>query len=311
MKLKKQFNRISISLLIATTLFGCVSEVDNRKKDDATQEETTKESKEQIEARSEAKVDQIKKIFYSLPSPIELTYLFKKEGINYQADKLHSIAARNNYNVTIKKALNLGVYGADLSYAGLFGNHEDAIEYYTTCQILAEEIGIGQTFQKEFISRIESNADNRDTLLQVISDFFLDNDAYLKDHRQQHISTYILIGGWIEGMYLGTQMEVKESDSKGIRTIIAGQKHSLISLLVLLNNIEDEESLNVLRENMEDLAKLFDQINYVKADENKQKVEKKNGKIVLNTGESDTKIDDKTFEQIKNLVKEIRTSIIS
>lgn len=311
MKLKKQFNRISISLLIATTLFGCVSEVDNRKKDDATQEETTKESKEQIEARSEAKVDQIKKIFYSLPSPIELTYLFKKEGINYQADKLHSIAARNNYNVTIKKALNLGVYGADLSYAGLFGNHEDAIEYYTTCQILAEDIGIGQTFQKEFISRIESNADNRDTLLQVISDFFLDNDAYLKDHRQQHISTYILIGGWIEGMYLGTQMEVKESDSKGIRTIIAGQKHSLISLLVLLNSIEDEESLNVLRENMEDLAKLFDQINYVKADENKQKVEKKNGKIVLNTGESDTKIDDKTFEQIKNLVKEIRTSIIS
>jgi len=311
MKLKKQFNRISISLLIATTLFGCVSEVDNRKKDDAIQEETTKESKEQIEARSEAKVDQIKKIFYSLPSPIELTYLFKKEGINYQADKLHSIAARNNYNVTIKKALNLGVYGADLSYAGLFGNHEDAIEYYTTCQILAEDIGIGQTFQKEFISRIESNADNRDTLLQVISDFFLDNDAYLKDHRQQHISTYILIGGWIEGMYLGTQMEVKESDSKGIRTIIAGQKHSLISLLVLLNSIEDEESLNVLRENMEDLAKLFDQINYVKADENKQKVEKKNGKIVLNTGESDTKIDDKTFEQIKNLVKEIRTSIIS
>ena len=80
MKLKKQFNRISISLLIATTLFGCVSEVDNRKKDDATQEETTKESKEQIEARSEAKVDQIKKIFYSLPSPIELTYLFKKEA---------------------------------------------------------------------------------------------------------------------------------------------------------------------------------------------------------------------------------------
>lgn len=309
--IKNKFIHASFSLLIALTVVACVSEVDNRKNEGSTTEDSTSNNKQQIEARSEAKVDQIKKIFYSLPSPIELTYLFKKEGINYQADKLHSIASRNNYTLTIKKALNLGVYGADLSYAGLFGKHEDAIEYYTTCQILAEDIGIGQTFQKEFISRIESNADNRDTLLQVISDFFLDNDAYLKDHRQQHISTYILIGGWIEGMYLGTQMEVKESDSKGIRTIIAGQKHSLISLLVLLNSIEDEESLNVLREKMEELVKLFDKINYGEVNESKQKVEKKNGKIILNTGEAETKIDDETFEQIKKLVKEIRTSIIS
>lgn len=311
MNFKNHINLLLISPLIAFMFVACLSETNNREKNADQKVGAESSTKTPSDKEEQAKVNQIKKIFYSLPSPIELTYLFKKEGVDYQADKLHSIAARNNYTITTKKALNLGVYGADLSYAGLFGNHEDAIEYYTTCQILAEDIGIGQTFQKEFISRIESNANNRDTLLQVISDFFLDNDAYLKDQRQQHISSYILVGGWIEGMYLGTQMEVKESDAKGIRTIIAGQKHSLISLIVLLNSIEDEESLNILREKMERLASLFDKIEYRDTGESQQKVQKKNGKIVLNTGEAETIIDEETFEEIKALVKEIRTSIIS
>jgi hypothetical protein len=137
---------IFFSMTFSLLFVACVSETNNNRSENSETEDTV-----DIQEKEPKEVEQIKKIFFSLPSPIELTYLFKKEGINYQADKLHSIAARNNYNLTTKKALNLGIYGADLSYAALFGQHEDAIEYYTTCQILAEEIGIGQTFKKEFI----------------------------------------------------------------------------------------------------------------------------------------------------------------
>lgn len=304
---KKHFTQFIIFSMTFSLLFAaCVSEKDKRKTSNADEEI------EEIPVSESSDVEQIKKIFFSLPSPIELTYLFKKEGINYQADKLHSIAARNNYNLTTKKALNLGVYGADLSYAGLFGQHEDAIEYYTTCQILAEEIGIGQTFKKEFISRIEENANNRDTLMQVISDFFLDNDAYLKDHRQQFISTYVLLGGWVEGMYLGTQMEVNTTDSMGIRTIIAGQKHSLENLNKLLHKLEDSEGINILKEKMTLLEKYFEKIDYTQPEAYKKEttVEKNKGKIILNTGSQNPRIDPETFAQIKELVKEIRTLII-
>ena len=92
---------ITLSLIISFTIAACVSKENKRKSEAEAKVEATSE---QIE---ESEVEQIKKIFFSLPSPIELTYLFKKEGINYQADKLHSIAARNNYNLTTKKALNL------------------------------------------------------------------------------------------------------------------------------------------------------------------------------------------------------------
>lgn len=158
--------KFSLSLL-SVFFFACISdspksiEVEIEKKDSST-------NFENIE-----KINSIKHIFFSLPSPIELTYLFKQEGVEYQRDKLFSTKEKDNYILPREKALILGIYGADLSYAGLFGKHQDAIEYFATVQMIAEDIGVGQTFQKEFILRLERNANSKDTLLQVISEFFM------------------------------------------------------------------------------------------------------------------------------------------
>ena len=126
------------------------------------------------------KVQKVQKVFYSLPSPLEMSLLFKSEGIQYVPSVLHDLEDRDRYLVSKKKALNLGVYGADLSYAGLFSKHEDAIAYLKVCQLMADEIGIGQTFEQELISRLEKNPNNRDTLLLVIIDFFLNNESFLR-----------------------------------------------------------------------------------------------------------------------------------
>lgn len=104
--------------------------------------------------------------------------------------------------------------------------------------ILADELGMGQTFQKSFVSRIEQSPNNGDTLLQVISDFFLSNDAHLKEMNRTDISTYVLIGGWLEGMYLGSNMATKEERSNGIDQIVVGQKGSISNLNKLLMEVE-------------------------------------------------------------------------
>ena len=256
------------------------------------------------------KAKRIKRIFYSLPSPLELTLLFKKEGVVYYGDILHDIDRRDDYLLTSKKALNLGVYGADLSYAGLFGKHQEAIEFFTVTQIIAEDLGIGQTFQKRFISRLEENANNKDTLLQVISDFFLENDVYLKDLNQQDISTYVLAGGWIEGIYLGTSMAVETSNGSGIRNIIAGQKHSLNNLTILLQNVSDNEESKWLIKSIEELEVLFNRL----VDENKQNAlkaeETEDGVLKISSNESETYGQDSTFIQIKEKVAVIRQKII-
>ncbi|MEQ8910396.1 MAG: hypothetical protein RIC95_14460 [Vicingaceae bacterium] len=301
----KPFHTLFILLLIFS-LAACLEQAPSKSNSSKTIQAKPRRS----EADS-LKAEQIKKIFYSLPSPMELTLLFKKEGVNYNSEKLHKTARRKEYVLPNKKALNLGVYGADLSYAGLFGRHEDAIDYFTCSQLMAEDLGVGQTFRKEFISRLEKNPNNRDTLLQVISDFFLNNDAYLKDQHRQDISTSILIGGWVEGMFLGTKMHASEADPSGIESIIAGQKHSLNNLLSLLENrIENSPLVDSIELSLVTMSKHYEEINYPAQSTAKTSSTNQKGELVLNTGQEKVSISDSTLQKISKQVEIARKYIV-
>lgn len=254
MKDKKKL--IFSALISSGLLLSCAGE--NKQQ----QNETDKELEENIkqEEKREDKVERIKQIFHTLPSPLELISLFKKEGAQYRPEILHNTSERKNYELTFKKALNLGVYGADLSYAGLFGRHEDAIEFFAVSQILADDLGIGSTFQHQFISRLEENAGNKDTLLRVVGDFFVKNDAYLKQDGQQDISTLVLIGGWVEGMFLGTNIVNGGVNTEGVRNIIINQKESLHNIIVLLLSVEPSDDINRLIDQVGELETYYRRI---------------------------------------------------
>ena len=240
-----------ISLIVALLLSSCLSE--------SNKERSIQSIDTQLVAdeTNNEKVERIKKIFYTLPSPLEVTMMFKKGGVQYHSDILHPTAKRNDYNNTLSKALNLGVYGADLSYVGLFAKHEAALKYLATSQIMADDLGIGSTFQEGFISRLEENAGNKDTLLKVLGEFFLKNDQYLKDSQYQDLSTYILAASWVEGMYLGTKMVDERKNAEGIKNIIINQRIPLHNVIVLLQNTMISETSGEILKMLGELESVY------------------------------------------------------
>ena len=52
------------------------------------------------------KAERVKKIFYALPRPLEITMMFKKEGVEYPLDLLHTVAKIKDYSTSIAKSLN-------------------------------------------------------------------------------------------------------------------------------------------------------------------------------------------------------------
>lgn len=292
----------SFLFLLSLLIFSCSPEGKNAKSEKQT---NPKEDR----VPNKVKEERIKNIFYSLPSPLELSMLFKQEGVNYQKSKLHDIEKRDQYVTTVKQSLNLGIYGADLSYAGLFGKHQEAIEYFAACQNVASDLSLSQAFQKEFITRLENNPNNKDTLLQVISDFFIENDTYLKDHSQSKISTYILVGGWIEGLYLGTSMVSEKTDAVGIREIIIGQLNSLENLIFLLEDVGKSQEMSELKVNMLSLRDYYNEIVYQQIAETEMQ-ESESDELILDSGKGEAIMHDSTFVKVKNIVSEIRASII-
>src|ERR1035437_1571347 len=54
-------------------------------------------------------------VSYSLPSPLQVASIFKKSGLKYKAGVTNSLKDPSKYTTNLSKAINLGVYRADLS----------------------------------------------------------------------------------------------------------------------------------------------------------------------------------------------------
>ena len=140
----------------------------------------------------------VKKIFYNVPSPIEMTAVIQKSGTEYKPEILNSYKFAGKYIKVPKQALILGVYGSDLSYVRLFDQIQLSINYLSSIKKLCDELNIPEEQGSFAISRMETNMDNRDSLLQIITETYASADLYLKENERGNTATLIILGGWIE-----------------------------------------------------------------------------------------------------------------
>lgn len=105
---------------------------------------------------------------------------------------------------------------------------------------------------------MEDHPGNKDTLLAVVSDFFIQNNKDLKESESQDLSSYVLVGGWIEGMYLGTKIVNKEANATGVRNIITNQRDAINNLVLLLNNIKTEPATESIVKELEVIKEVYE-----------------------------------------------------
>jgi len=202
---------------------------------------------------------------FSIPSPVQTAFLLKESGADYDPAYVNSPDQVSSYSTNPKKALNLGVYGADLGYVTLYENHEDAMSYLGAVMNLSEELNLSGAFDKTLIDRFQANLGNKDTTLVLVSLAYRSADNYLKNNERNEIAGLILAGGWLEALYFSTKV-AKAGDQPAVVERIGQQKSSLYNLIGLLsknaNSSMDEgsEMEKELIADLEDLYSIFDQI---------------------------------------------------
>lgn len=293
-------NKIFVALSIFTLLIsGCNS----RQNQQIAENDSLKMIKDTIH------VNRVKKIFYNVPSPIEMTSVLQRSGAQFRSDILCSYKNINKYTSLSKQAVMLGIYGSDLSYVRLFEQIQTAINYLSTIKKLCDEIEIPEDQGSLAIQRMEKNIGNKDSLLQIISETYAAADSYLKDNERGNTATMVILGGWIETLYIATNIaEFSNPSNKEIVDRIAEQKFSLGNLIELIKAYPDDKDLQSYLPYLDELKKLYDevQIDYVKGNVVTDKDKK------LTTIYSVAKVDFNlnTFEKIKTLTKQIRTNLI-
>ena len=250
-----------------------------------------------------------KQIFYSLPSPLETAMILKRAGAAYNEELLNPVDNVSRYSTNKSMALNLGIYSTDLSYASLFDQTQATIKYMSASKKMAEGLGILNAIDNSVVQRLEENVNNRDAIMEIISETFLNTNSVLEEDDRASVGAIILVGGWIEGLYLATSLvdNSKNADSELMERII-DQKLSLVTVISLLEQYKSNPDVKSVLSDIQALKAAFDEIEIKISDV--EIVPGKQGAPATLRAKSVISVKPESFAKLKATTYEIRTKYI-
>ncbi len=196
---------------------------------------------------------------FSIPSPMQTSMLIQETGAKYNNGMLNTAKNAEKYTTKYKKALNVGVYGADVGYVTLYDNSQDALGYMKAVRKLSDELGILGAFDAKTIDRFQNNLGKKDSMLAMVGDAYSASDAFLKDNDKKDIGVLILAGGWIETLYFTTTI-AQSSNNPRVLERLGEQKYTLDNLIKALNPYRGQEEVAALLDQLYELAYDFDAV---------------------------------------------------
>ena len=291
-----------VSLLILFGLFFANCSSEGKKSDKVTVDmEAASPDSSVVEG-----IKSVKQIFYSLPSPLETALILKRAGAKYNEEILNPVENLSRYSTNRSMALNLGIYSTDLSYASLFDQTQASIKYMTASKKMAEGLGILNAIDNTVIQKLEENVNNRDVIMDVISETFLNTNSILEENDRVEVGTIILVGGWVAGLYIATTLadNGKTVDNELVERII-DQKLSLGTVLNLLEQHKENPDVAYVIGDIKELEGIYDQVQISVS--SVEAVPDKNGGVTTLKSKNVASVSPEVFSKLKAKVNEIRS----
>ena len=226
MKLKNRlFNTlIPLSLSIVIILSSCKSG------NTGTQDSATADTVNKTELSQD-----VKDVVYPLPTPFEVTKMLNDIGAKYNSAVLNPANKVEKYFTESSKAVNLGVYGADLAYAATYDQKQDIKLYSNALKKLVTDLGVNIDFNALIADENKEKFNNKDTLVKYITNTFSDTYQYLGEKSNPDLAIIMTSGMWVELMYIATNISENTYHVTGMVKLITDQKDSYNKLMELLS----------------------------------------------------------------------------
>ncbi len=253
----------------------------------------------------------INDVIQNISSPVEMANLIKMTGVGFSQKILNSTDNSKKYDTSFKRALNLGVYSADLGYINTFNKNTIVVSYLLSVKELAEGIKVGQFLDFNTLKRMATNNTNLDSLKELSVSSFNKMDSYLRDQKRSNVSTAIVTGAWIEGMYITCNV-IEQSNNPELINRLGEQKDIVNILLIILNNFgKADPNFGALVKEMEGIQEAYKEVRITTEFGEPKRIEKDGTLIIVQDEISQVHI---TPEQVKTIIgqiKKVREFIVS
>lgn len=161
------------------------------------------------------------------------------------------------------KAVALGIYNIDMSYAMVNNKGEDVLKYMKNVVKSAEELGLKSAVDNMVGKRAEQNLSNKDSLLKIVDEIFVKSDAYLRTNERVYTASAVFAGSWVESLYLTCKIAESVSDpakKEEAHKHLWDQRFYLKNLTDLLAEYKDKKECVALNEKLKEIHADIDAI---------------------------------------------------
>lgn len=245
-------------------------------------------------------------IAYNIPSPSEQFEIIST------LDGIKNITLCNDYNKaekyegSLSKALNFGVYIADVAYMTSFKETSKYLSYFSKIEKLGNDLGVAQVFTKELGDGAKKWEGNPDSLFSLSDKTYTKTFRKLIDIDKGNELSLMLCGGWIESMHLILGTSKGFNQSPKIDKILVGQKVVAENLIDFMLDYQGNTDVNTY---IEKIGLILDVYNGMDCVDGKTKVTKESNKVSLTGGET-CKLNAKTFNLLKEEITKLRNEIV-
>jgi hypothetical protein len=227
------FLKNTFSLLLLITMIVSIVGCSNSKKP----EKSTGQATDKI---VEANRIFEKEFKYPIPTSFEITQGLEEAGAAFVLAITNPVENVDKYETRRSKALNLGIYGADLSYASTYNKKDETRKLLQASKELIDGLEIANVFDQSMADRIEVNIEDKDSLIAIITQSFYDTYQQLNENGQDKIALLVVVGSWIEGLYISSNLAISSNYDENIMNTVSGQKIAARKLAELCEKYKDD-----------------------------------------------------------------------
>lgn len=246
----------------------------------------------------------------NITSPVEIANLLFTLDVPFSQNYLATSIDPKKQGTNFDKALELGILGADLGYLNIYEKTGSSLDVLSSIRKLSEDIKVGQFFDFESIKRLSQNKSNLDSLLFISIDSYNQIDNYLRANDREQLSALMILGVWLEGQYIATQV-VSKVPNKILSDRIGEQKIILNDLIFLISPYCNRDTeFKALCKDLYDIKDKYRDIRITYTQGDPISVEKDGGLSVTQTETSVVEMTKDQLDGIIEITKNIRNRFV-
>lgn len=200
-------------------------------------------------------------VISNIPIPFEILDRLFNAGVRFSKSNTNPTENISKYLQNNSKALNLGIYGADLTYTICFEQFNELNPFLKNSKKLADDLGIPLAFNKETLDKYEKNRENKDSLRNAVYNSYHEVDKTLKSNERISLAALVVAGGWIEGLYIATNTAsdttINADIRKELHRVIRKQSFHLDNIINLLNEFKDDAYFQKLVAELQGIQQVY------------------------------------------------------